>query len=302
MSHPFSNSTDPALELSPAEFSRAESVLQTLRHHLAVTGILAGTVPARLIVDHPTHPRTVLAWTQHRFYLTGSPENHAFNQALGRLFSDTIYPQALAAGDAMFMLYYAPDTWRNPVEDTILRDKLPTELWRQYYRLKEKRVDWRAMLPEGFELRPVDPALLENTQLRHLDALREETCSERPSVQDFLEKSFGVCIVHGDELAGWCLSEYNTPDSCEIGIETREPYRRRGFATLMTTALVEEAQARGIAHVGWHCWASNKPSAKTALKAGFELVADYPVYMAWFDEVVNLAAHGNWSQHDPQSQ
>ena len=287
--------------LSPADYRSVISIFEPMRHHLAIAAIVNGAVPARLIVDHPTHPRAALAWTQHHFYLAGSPENHEFNQAMGRLFSDTIYPQALAAGDAMFTLYYAPDTWSNSVEETILRDKLPIKMRRQYYRLKEKRVDWRALLPVDFELRPVDAALLENMRLRHLDALREETCSERPSVQDFLEKSFGVCIVHGDELAGWCLSEYNTPDSCEIGIETREPYRRRGFATLMTAALVEEAEARGIAHVGWHCWASNRPSAKTALKAGFELVADYPVYMAWFDEVVNLAAHSNWSQPDPQS-
>ncbi len=148
------------------------------------------------------------------------------------------------------------------------------------------------MLPEGFELRPVDAALLEHARLKNLDALREEMCSERPSVQEFLDHSFGVCLVHGYELAGWCLSEYNTPDACEIGIETREPFRRRGLAALMTAALVEEAQARGVARIGWHCWTSNIPSARTALKAGFELAVDYPACMVWFDEAVNLAAHG----------
>jgi RimJ/RimL family protein N-acetyltransferase len=109
-------------------------------------------------------------------------------------------------------------------------------------------------------------------------------CSERPAVADFLEKSFGVVAIHGDELAGWCTSEYNSGNRCEVGIGTLEPYQRRGLATVMGSALVEHALWRGITHIGWHCWASNTLSIATALKIGFQKVGEYSTYIAWFDK------------------
>jgi tetratricopeptide (TPR) repeat protein len=45
--------------------------------------------------------------------------------------------------------------------------------------------------------------------------------------------------------------------------------------------------------VGWHCWASNVPSAATALRAGFAKVCDYTVYFAWYDAIDNLVVNGN---------
>lgn len=265
------------------QYAQVGRLFQPLDHLLATTAMLNGSAPATVMVDDPDHPTAALACTGHRFHLAGWPHNAAFNGALGRLFDNSIYPPARAAGAEMFMLYYEPSEWE-PVISEILAGKFPLHGQRQYYAFKELKTGWRAWLPEGFSLHRVDRALLDRAELKNLDALKEEMCSERPSVEDFLDRSFGVCAMIGDELAGWCLSEYNSGDRCEIGIETVEPYRQRGLATAMTCALVEEALSRGIARIGWHCWASNVPSARTALKAGFEKVRDYPVCYAWFDK------------------
>jgi RimJ/RimL family protein N-acetyltransferase len=109
-----------------------------------------------------------------------------------------------------------------------------------------------------------------------LDAVREEMCSERASVEDFLRRSFGICPVHANEVAGWCMSEYNVGDRCEIGIATAEKHQRRGIATLTTWSFLAEAQRRGYRRVGWDCWTRNVPSVATARKAGFTLVEEYP--------------------------
>jgi RimJ/RimL family protein N-acetyltransferase len=140
------------------------------------------------------------------------------------------------------------------------------------------RRDWRAMIPAGFELRPVDSALLAETHLDHLDALKEELVSECPSVDFFLAHRFGVCLVSAGELAAWCLAEHNVGDRCEVGIETQPSYRQRGFATITASALVETAAARGITRVGWHCYERNQASIATALKVGFQETGAYPVY------------------------
>jgi RimJ/RimL family protein N-acetyltransferase len=109
-------------------------------------------------------------------------------------------------------------------------------------------------------------------------------CSERESVAAFLAGSFGLCLVSGREVVGWCLSEYNRLDQCEVGIEVREPYQRRGLGTLLASALVEHARAQGIDHIGWHCWKGNVASGATARAAGFELTSEYDVRMKWLDD------------------
>jgi len=45
--------------------------------------------------------------------------------------------------------------------------------------------------------------------LRDLNYVIEEMQSERLSVEDFLQKSFGYCVIHDEEIMGWCMSEYN---------------------------------------------------------------------------------------------
>jgi RimJ/RimL family protein N-acetyltransferase len=173
----------------------------------------------------------------------------------------------------------------------MLVNKYPLKAQRSYYAFKANRLDWKSMLPEGFSVRMADRKLL-SEKWQNLEDLTEEMCSERSSVEDFLAKSFGICLTYKDLIVGWCLSEYNTGHRCEVGIATHEDYQRRGFATLMATAFIELARVRDVAKIGWHCSATNLGSAATALKAGFEKVTDYPVYLGWFDEAVNLANNG----------
>jgi RimJ/RimL family protein N-acetyltransferase len=278
--------------LPPTNADLARPILNALDHHLAVACLLEGTVPSRIYVDHPDHPTAALAVASRRYFLAGDPESEAFNPALQQLFTETIYPQALAAGETMFVLYYQPAGWTEKLE-LILKDKYPIFTQRQFYQLKELKTDWRSLLPEGFVLRHADREILADHQIKNPDFLTEEMCSERESVEDFLQKSFGFCLVHDHEIVGWCLSEYNHAAGCEIGIATSPAYQRRGFATLLASAFIEYARSQAITHIGWHCYASNLPSVATALKVGFEKVADYPICLGWFNAADALAVQGD---------
>jgi RimJ/RimL family protein N-acetyltransferase len=92
--------------------------------------------------------------------------------------------------------------------------------------------------------------------------------------------SRSVCLLHEQEIVGWCLSEYNAGPRCEIGIATAEPFRRRGLATLMARAFIDHALTQGVYDIGWICWAGNRPSVATAEKLGFELVDERDVFVA----------------------
>ena len=283
-------------KLRPSQFHRARPIFQAMDYNLAVQAILDGSVPAEIYIDDPTQPQVALTWNKQRYYLAGSPENQEFNEHLHHRLAGTSTSHQNESDHDLFILYYAPaDAWEETL-DTLLRDMNPIRSEREYYTIQtagDKSHPASAPLPEGFSLRYVDSDLLAQEHLGNLEDLLEELCSERQSVQDFLDRSFGFCLLHGDDVAGWCLSEYNTLGRCEVGIATFEPHRRRGLATTMASTLVEHARSQGISQVGWHCYASNVASAATARKAGFVKTVEYPVRFAYLDQTINLAVHGN---------
>jgi GNAT superfamily N-acetyltransferase len=211
-------------------------------------------------------------------YLAGSPQSPGLSDGLHRLLSETILPEAKRAGLDPQILYVDAEAWESQL-DAILPGRFPLKLERSYFECTELRESPQAYLPAGFTLQLLEASLLSRGQLGNLDYLREELVSERSSEAEFLEKSFGVVALHGDELAAWCLSEYNLGRRCEVGVATVEQYQRRGLGTAVTLALVEQALANGYQRVGWHCWKSNTPSAALALRAGFAHVQDYPAYL-----------------------
>lgn len=279
-------------QLKPEDYLHVQPLFASLDDHLAALAVLAQAAPGEVYVDQAQSPRSVLIKVHHRFYLAGEPDNPSFNRALHELFTQTLYPQAQAAGEEAYVLYPAPG-WESAIEMVILQGKAPIQWQRDYYEFELLRTNYRDWLPDGFELRTVDQALLEDSRLTNLDELRQEMCSERASLDEFLQKSFGCAVQHGDDLAGWCLSEYNLGSRCEIGIATDARYQRRGLATLTGAALVERALSLGVNRIGWHCWSANKPSGATALKIGFRKLHSFPAYFATWNEAEQMAIHGD---------
>jgi len=259
-------------ELNPTEFARLEPFADLLEIHLAVKAIIHGEVRARVYVNDAVDPQSVLIHAK-RSFLAGQSDDDAFNADVRRLFTEKILP-----GTEAQVLYYAPENWSEQIAK-IFSGRSTLKRAREYYRFKELKFDWRAILPRGFAIVPVNAALFENRAIKNLDALRDEMCSERASVEDFLAKSFGLIALHNDTLAGWCLSEYNCAHACEVGIATMPPYQRRGVATACSSAFVERAQEHDVKEIGWHCYASNLASSATARKVGFEKARDYNAFI-----------------------
>lgn len=282
--------------LAPDRYARVVPLLDELDIHLAARAVVECDMPGTVYVDDPAAPRAALIRTGHRLHLAGDPNTPGLVDGLRALLQDTIYPQGRAAGESLVVLHYGRPEWE-PAIDLFLAGQEPIRDLRHYYAFDAAREalppGWRDRVPPGMTLRPVDRALLAQEGLEHLAHLREEMASECPSDEFFLDHRFGVCLVYEAALAGWCLSEYNCPGRCEVGIETTAPYRRRGLGTVLTWALIDAALARGHERVGWHCWASNLASVATAQRAGLRREAEYAVYVAFFDPVLNLAVHGD---------
>jgi RimJ/RimL family protein N-acetyltransferase len=263
--------------LQPSEIAKVEPLFVGMEDHLGLYAMLHGCITGEVFVDHPATPRAALARIhQRRFFLAGLPGETDFIEKLRGFFTELVYPISREKNEKAFLVYYNRGGWQETLNGIFKGTEL-IHAERQYYVCKNLQIDRRASLPDGFELRSVDWTLLADQNLKNIDILVEEMCSERTSVEDFLQHSFGVCATFDSEITGMCLSEYNCLDRCEVGIITMEAYQRRGLATALVSALIKEAQQRGIAQIGWHCFTRNRPSVATALKAGFIKQADYPV-------------------------
>ena len=224
-----------AFELTKGDFAQATSVFVQLYHHLAVTSILQGKTSARILVDDLHQPRSAATWTGHRLYIAGSSTNPKFNESLTEILSTIYTPQSSTGRPSKFIVYYEPFEW-----ETIL-DRLwkvdTSRMMRLYYEAPIKSKPWDSSIPKGFTLERITKELLEK-KLKKMDRVRAEMNSERNTIKEFLEKSFGYVAITNGEVACWCMSEYDSEDSFEVGIETVEKYRRRGLATATATALI----------------------------------------------------------------
>jgi RimJ/RimL family protein N-acetyltransferase len=277
-------------ELNPSEYGRVRPLFAGLAYNLAIESILNGFTPARIFVDDKTSPSVSLIQAHQKLFLAGTIGGNTGD--LSRLIGQTILPGLKSEGCDAIYLHVDSPSLKGQVEE-ICEGLFPVERQRMYLECTQLKQDWRGLLPKGYSLREIDESLVAMNHLANIDYLREELCSERPSVEDFLEKSFGYCILQGEALASWCLSEYNVPGRCEVGVATVDEHQQRGLATAATLALVEHALSHGIHKIGWHCWSHNTASVALALKAGFEKVRDYSVYLSVFDLGVQYALKGD---------
>ncbi|MCL4266467.1 MAG: GNAT family N-acetyltransferase [Anaerolineae bacterium] len=269
--------------LAPDQLDKARPLLAPLADHLLVIpSILAGSTPATIYVDDRRAPETAVTWFHGRVMLAGQA-NAATVTAVRHLLLTQYKSEAQAANLAAFVLHTTA-AWQAEAA-TLLPGLKMIPAARCYYRLEARHRQWETAVPATLQLRRVDATLLADATLKNLDWVTEEMVSERPSVADFLDKSFGYCLVHQDEIVAWCMSEYNTGNRCELGIATAEAWQRQGLARVTATAVIAEARQRGIHDIGWICWANNLPSVHTAEALGFTRIQEKLVHLFfWTDE------------------
>lgn len=261
-------------EISPIDQLARPLFHELERSHALVMALFEGCATARLFVDDPSAPRVGIIVCNSRVLCAGDSSQLDFLKEMAHTFSDDLIPTHRARGNDAYLVYASDETWNMALEHLF-----PTyDLYhgtRQYYEITDFAPIPNLHLPDGFSLQLITPEFL-SSDVAGLDTVREEMCSERVSVEDFLARSFGLCPVHSKEVAGWCMSEYNVRDRCEIGIATDPKHQRKGIATLTTWSFLAEAHRRGYRRVGWDCWTRNLPSVATARKAGFTLIEEYP--------------------------
>ncbi len=277
-------------KLEMRDYELASDLLSHFKYQTVLKTILSGQTPGKVYCDQLHKPQVVFVQFKQRAFIAGDPA--ALDpSALKTFFETRVIENCRQWNVPLFRLTAEPPTWIDPL-GRILEPRQPiSALYHCYQYAVPKRLP-EIKSPENYSLREVTPNLIaENFEGK--DDLLEEMCSERDSVKSFLEHSFGIAAFRGPTLAGWCLSEYNHTNQCEVGIATMTPFQKQGLAKSMTRAFIHLAASEGIKTILWHCYQSNEPSWRTAISVGFRLAKEEMVLMQYHERALNAAVHGN---------
>ncbi|GGH23542.1 GNAT family N-acetyltransferase [Paenibacillus segetis] len=102
-------------------------------------------------------------------------------------------------------------------------------------------------------------------------------------VDQFLTIGVGYCLLSGGEIASTAFSAFRNEHQLEIGIETVEAYRGKGYAFVVCSALIEYCLGNQLEPV-WACRLENEGSYKLAQRLGFEPTITIPYYQLAYEE------------------
>ena len=131
--------------------------------------------------------------------------------------------------------------------------------------------NYRKRIPDGYELHPIDRALLERCEWR------DDMAFYCGSLENFLRHDLGMCLMHGDEIIVEAYASALGSSQAEIGAITHEPHRGKGFSPIAIAYLIETLEQRGY-HAYWSCDVDNPASARVARKLGFKVERPYEIW------------------------
>ncbi len=233
----------------------------------------AGSAPAAAYADKADDPSVCLVSEGHSMFVGGDALSPAADEAMNFLARILLAPERRRALEAV-RIAFPHEAWKKKLAGA-LKDARVNEYMRCVFVHHAPGSATDASAPH---IRPITEDM---KALGNFDMIREEVNSTLGSVEAFLNRGFGYALVLEGRVCGFCTAEYLSEKECAIGIAVEEEYRQRGYASQMTASFLGECARRGLMPY-WECWKNNIPSAKTAERAGFEKLADYPVLLAEF--------------------
>ena len=276
-------------ELKKRDYEKVRSLFKELEWNLITSAVIEGTSPGRVYADRVEDPRTAFMCTVEGYYLVGYDNNDEFNTSLNKLIFARIF-----AGDTVrkdetdVAIGFHPDSWKDKML-IIFQGRIPLTTARRHYVCTELKVDhWKNNLPEGFQIQRIDEKLLRTPHLEIPEHVTGWMKTNWGSTSDFVKKGFGFCTLHDKRIVSWSIADCVSGNACEIGIHTREDYRRQGLATLTAAATVDHSLSSGFKYVGWHCGEYNIGSIGVAERVGFKLERKYIQYYACSNDAHHL--------------
>ncbi len=119
-----------------------------------------------------------------------------------------------------------------------------------------------ALERNGFRIEQIDSENISKIEGRIVPSFSWESSDQ------FLKDGFGYIVLDKERVCAVAFSAAVSSEEIDIGVETHEDYRRKGFAAILVNRMCEYITEIGKRPVWAHA-ISNKGSMNTALKCGF---------------------------------
>ena len=123
----------------------------------------------------------------------------------------------------------------------------------------------RSAVPDGYRMEPMDLILAQRLG-EEKSGFAEDHMRLFDSPEDFIERGYGFCLLHGDEMASVATTFAVCSKGIEIQISTRKEHRRRGLATVVAAQLIVHSLQHEL-DPNWD--AANESSVGLATKLGY---------------------------------
>lgn len=257
-------------ELEPREFHRAASIVKQAPFNvLMAEAVLDGEVPGRVFTDRLDRPRS--CYIRHRYgmsFVVGSSPDASWRGEL-----ETLFTGSGEAGRSTEMLQVFPPAWSGELMSPLVSAGEVWEWGRVNFLFKGAGAGGGRKEPEHPGIVRIDRGIL--------DGFTGTVVPGRfwNSEEQFLRKGVGFCLLDPESgaPASIAFSSCLRPPFLEIGVETAEAFRGKGYAFEVSRKMVRFCLENGFVPV-WSCKKENTGSFRLALKLGFEEHFTLPYY------------------------
>ncbi|HEX2621501.1 MAG TPA: GNAT family N-acetyltransferase [Phototrophicaceae bacterium] len=255
------------IEINPAQMTdtlRSFFKVETAPGGLRFAAVLAGDNRGKIWTNHPEQP----TW--------GIVQEGAF----GTLYLEGNFPDGFLTDFIKDRQQYGEVLYGFWAEDAeALEAQFPPAPYNGHVFESDTRsttVDLKPYLervPEGCVMRTVDTEWFPRIQ-------DYQFYSEMfGSPERALERGFGFCLTRGEAVVCEAFAGTSADGVIEIGVNTWDGQRQKGYGTLVCAHVITEAERRGYSTY-WNCAAQNAASVALAHKLGYAPMKQYRL-LAW---------------------
>ena len=263
------------VELLKEQYHYVRTLFPIQEEYIEPKAVVDLNNPGWVFADSPTQPKAALIWVQgnNGFYLLGT-YNVQCVEELNRVVDMILIPRIISKGIKWFEF-----SGVSPVTDTDLKRIFKSRKlssWQQtIYQYKETDFTTCVTPQKGqlCEIKDIGVKYpVENTEFVNNMILKNWE-----SIEVFQEKANGYCFLIDNIVASIAITGWIAGNIHEISIETVDSHRRRGYAKICASALINCYIQQGYTP-HWECETANTASAKLAEGFGFTKLSDYMCY------------------------
>ncbi len=267
------------------DITKYDKVIDPLRevkiNNLFARSVAEKKVNGTIYVDNTDTPNTFYVLHPYGMSLLfGEADNDEFNSN----FIDYALNKFTIRNNHEWLQVY-PDLWNNKIS-MLLGNKLIKSKDNQNNDKKKievnTRVNFKFNREKFFEFKK--PNIKDDYKILRTDKELFEKMQGRVvpkyfwnDAEHFCNDGIGFSMIYGDKLASTAYSSYIIGNQLELGIETINGFRGKGFAAYVCAFLIDYCLNNNFDPV-WSCSLENMGSYKLAQKLGFEPSLYLPYY------------------------